>query len=103
MSYTSIFTSLSTIISALSGMMFWNENLEWSHVVGIALMLVSFVLAVDKRADKNGFSWRWLLLCIVCFFTTGAIGVMQKAHQSSVYRPQLGAFLIVAFAVSFLT
>ncbi|MBE6697899.1 MAG: hypothetical protein E7581_05190, partial [Ruminococcaceae bacterium] len=34
------------------------------------------------------------------FAATGGIGVMQKVHQSSVYRNELNAFLIIAFVSS---
>ena len=100
MSYTSVFISFSTLISALSGVAFFGESLGWTQYVGIPLMLVSFVLAVDKQGEDKGFSFTWLLLSLLSFFTTGGIGIMQKVHGSSVYKEEINAFLVIAFATS---
>lgn len=53
MSYTSVIISFSTLISALSGAMFFNESLSWAHILGIALMLASFVLAAKSDGDEK--------------------------------------------------
>lgn len=103
MSYTTVITSFSTLITALSGAMFFDEHLDAIQIVGIALVLASFVLAVKQDDEKKSANLKWLLLCIVAFVMTGGIGIMQKVHQSSVYREELNAFLIVAFAVATLS
>ena len=101
MSYTTLIVSFSTLISAVSGALFFGESIGVSQIVGIALMLISFLLAVERKEGENKTSMRWLLLCLVAFFSCGGIGVMQKIHQSSPYRQELGAFLIIAFAACF--
>ena len=101
MAYTTVIVSFSTLITALSGALFFGESLSPSKIVGIVLMLASFTMA--NGSGGNGgkrASVRWLLLCIVSFLSTGAIGIMQKVHQTSVYHAELNAFLILAFAVS---
>ncbi len=100
MSYTTVIMSFSTLISALSGLFFFGESVAVSQLIGIVLMLFSFVLAVDKKDGEKSASLRWLILCIICFFLTGGIGIMQKIHQSSDFRGELNGFLIIAFAVS---
>ena len=40
MSYTSVIVSFSTLLSALSGVMFFGESIGWAQIVGILLMLV---------------------------------------------------------------
>ena len=100
MSYTSVIISFSTLISALSGAMFFNESLSWAHILGIALMLASFVLAAKSDGDEKKANSKWLFLCLIAFAATGAIGIMQKVHQSSEYRSELNAFLIIAFVAS---
>ena len=100
MSYTSVIISFSTLISALSGVLFFHETLGWAQIVGMLLMLVSFVLATEPRAGEKRATWRWLALCLVAFFATGGIGIMQKVHQSSSHKGELSAFLILAFATS---
>ena len=100
MSYTSVIISFSTLISALSGVMFFGESLGWAQIVGIVLMLVSFILAAKSDSGEKKANVKWLFLCLIAFAATGGIGVMQKVHQSSEYRNELNAFLIIAFVSS---
>lgn len=100
MSYTNVICSFSTIISALSGALFFGESLNAMHIIGMVLMAGSFLLAVEKNAGQKSTGIRWLVYCIITFTCTGAIGIMQKLHQSSAYKEELNAFLVIAFAVS---
>ena len=100
MSYTSVIISFSTLISSLSGVMFFDESLGWAQIVGMVLMLASFVLAAKSDVDEKKANLKWLFLCLIAFVATGGIGVMQKVHQSSKYRNELNAFLIIAFVSS---
>lgn len=100
MSYTSVIISFSTLISSLSGVMFFDESLGWAQIVGMVLMLASFVLAAKNDVDEKKANLKWLFLCLIAFVATGGIGVMQKVHQSSEYRDELNAFLIIAFVSS---
>lgn len=102
MSYTMLITSFSTLIPTLSGVLFFGEYIEIAHVIGIILMIISFFCAVEKGSNEKQMSVKWILFCLVAFLCTGGIGVMQKIHQSSVYKKELNAFLVIAFAVSFL-
>ena len=97
MSYTTVIISFATLISAFSGVAFFNETLSWTQMVGIPLMLTSFVLAVDKSEDDKGFSLRWLGLSFAAFLTVGGIGIMQKLHGNSAYSEESNAFLVIAF------
>ena len=101
LSYTTVIISCSTLISAISGALFFDETLAVAHIIGILLMLVSFALAVERKADEKKASARWLIYCLVAFFCTGGIGIMQKVHQSSAFKEELNAFLVIAFAISF--
>ncbi len=100
LSYTTVIISCSTVISALSGAVFFQETLTWAHIVGIVLMLVSFALATEKNGNQKKANLKWILYCSAAFLSTGFIGVMQKIHQNSPYKDQLNLFLVVAFGVS---
>ena len=102
MSYTTVIVSFSTLISALSGVAFFGESITIWQIIGMVFMLVSFVFAVEKDEEKRKASWRWLTFCLIAFFCCGGIGLMQKIHQSSAYKDELNAFLVIAFATSFL-
>lgn len=101
MSYTSVIISFSTVISALSGVVFFDERLGLAQVVGIVLMLASFLLATERMdGERKQVNLKWIGLCLIAFLANGCIGIMQKIHQSSAYRDELNAFLVIAFASS---
>lgn len=100
LSYTTVIISFSTLISALSGVLFFEESIGPLQIVGMVLMLASFALANGGENGGKRANLRWLLLCVVAFLATGAIGVMQKIHQSSAFKEELNAFLVIAFGVS---
>jgi len=102
--YTTVITSLSMLIPTLSGALIWHESIGPLKIVGIVFMVACLVLSVDggKDAEKRRASFAWLLFCAIAFLFQGGIGVMQKWHQSSAFKEELNAFLVVAFAVSFL-
>lgn len=100
LSYTTVIISFSTLISALSGVLFFGESIGLWQIIGMVLMLASFALANAGENSGKRANLRWLLLCVVAFLATGAIGVMQKIHQSSAFKEELNAFLVIAFGVS---
>ena len=100
-SYTSVLISLSTLIPALSGALFFNESIGVFQIIGMVLLVACFILSVDfSKSDKKA-NLTWLIYTLIAFLCTGAIGVMQKVHQTSEFKNELNAFLIIAFAVSF--
>ena len=98
--YTSVISSLSSLIPALSGAIFWNESIALIQWIGMALMVVCIFLSADFKKDTGKKSIKWLLFCAGTFVTTGFIGVMQKIHQSSEFKGELDMFLIFAFIFS---
>lgn len=102
LSYTSVIVSMSTLIPTLSGLIFWNESVGIAQIIGIILMVICFFLSVNTNGNEKKSSLRWLMYCAITFVCTGAIGVMQKVHQSSNYRHELNSFLLLSFVVSFL-
>lgn len=102
-SYTSVIISMSTVLTALSGMLFFNERIRLTQLFGIALMLVCLVLSVKQESgEQKKKSVRWFLWCIVSCVCSGGVGIMQKIHQSSEHRGELTMFLVIAFLGSFL-
>ncbi len=99
LSYTTVIVSFSTIIPSLSGVLFFGEDLGVAQIIGIVLMLVSFVLAVKSDADEKNkkANLKWLILCVVAFLANGSIGVLQKIQQASAYSDESNAFLIISF------
>ena len=100
LSYTNIIGSCAMVIPALSGMVLYGEVISPAQWAGIVLMLVSFVCAVDRKNGESGASVKWMLYCLGAFLFSGTVGVLQKVHQTSQYKDELGIFLVIAFIVS---
>ena len=88
MSYTSVIISFSTLISALSGVLFFDESLGWAQIVGIVLMLVSFILAAKSDSGEKKANVKWLFLCLIAeesrthtVFTCKYPHLFQKKHS----------------------
>ena len=104
LSYTMVIVAMSTLITALSGVIFWQEDLRPLQLVGIVLMVLCLVLSVKRESKKSGesggrrLSAVWLLLALLAMAFNGGVGILQKTHQSSAHKAELPAFLFVAFA-----
>ena len=99
LSYTNTIVFCAMVVPALSGRVLYGEAVTVGQYVGVVLMLLSFVFSMDKNSRTRGMSLRWLALCVGAFLFNGAVGVLQKVHQNSPEKAQLGMFLIVAFVV----
>ncbi len=99
-SYTTTIISLSTIITALSGWVFWDEELSVFKIIGLIFMVFCFFFAVDRSKDKNSANIKWFLLCMICLISGAVLGLAQKVHQRSDYKAEFNGFLVVAFSIS---
>ena len=101
MHITILVTTCQMIIPTLSGTLIFGEPFSTGKFIAMIFLIFFVYLSLDK--SKSGkINGKWAINCIVCFFSTGFIGVMQKIHQSSVHKNELEAFLAVAFVCSFL-
>ncbi len=98
-SYTTVISSSSTVITAVSGV-FFGETIRATQYIGIGFLIISFVLAVEKKNDEKKASLKWFIFTLCCFAFQGTIGILQKVHQSSQYKDELNTFLVIAFSVS---
>ncbi len=101
-SYTSVIISLSTLIPTVSGAIFWNEKIVAVQFIGIALLVICFILSVNFTDKSKKAGIKWLLFSFSAFVATGFIGIMQKIHQTSVHKDELDSFLIISFLFSFI-
>lgn len=100
LSYTTVIASSSTVITALSGCIFWGEQIKITQIIGIVLMLGCLFCSVKKDDSKANTSIKWLILCLLAMLFSGGVGIMQKIHQSSEHAGELYAFLVIAFEIS---
>ena len=100
MSLSTVIISFSTVFTAASGAIFYGETITWSHIVGIVLMLMSFIFAANKNKDDKKASFKWLIVCVCASVFCGMIGILQKVHQTSAYKLELNEFLLISFLLS---
>lgn len=102
MAFTMVIVSCSTVFTALSGFFFFEEQIGLFQLCGIALMVGSFVFATEKKDGEKKGGFLWLLFSFLAFACAGAVGFMQKTHQTSeAHKGELNSFLILSFIVSF--
>jgi drug/metabolite transporter (DMT)-like permease len=100
-SYTSVIISMSTVITALSGALFFGESLRINQLIGIAMMLGCLALSVRQDDEEKKKTVRWFACCLIGCVCSAGVGLMQKIHQGSDFRGELTMFLIIAFVCSF--
>lgn len=96
-SYTTVIISMSTLMSAVSGTLFWDEKITFLQCIGMALMVACILFSTELKGNNKKKSLKWILYCAAAFITCGGIGIMQKIHQTSPYKDELNGFLIVSF------
>lgn len=98
LSYTTVMISLSTVITALSGAIFYKESLNILKIIGIIFMIFCFVLAIDRSKDQDVVKSKiWFFFSILSFFCCAGVGLLQKAHQESTGKEQIVGFLFYSF------
>ena len=81
LSYTTVIISSATVITALSGCIFWHEQIKITQIIGIALMTVCLVCSVKKDDAKTKTSLKWLFMCLIAMLFSGGVGIkIGRAH-----------------------
>ena len=98
MHITLLIVTSSMIIPTLSGVLF-GESVSIYKILCVVVLLFFIYLSLDKVGNIKA-SGKWFLLCMLSFVLSGSIGVLQKVHQSTVYKGETGGFLFSAFLCS---
>ena len=99
MSYSVLFTYLSMLIPTIFGVVYYGSMTTGAQIVGIILMLVTFVLSCELKGDTK-VSIKWILAVFASFLGWGLVGVCQQLHQNSQYADELIGFLLWTFIFS---
>ncbi len=85
------------LLPTAAGVLYWHEKMTLLKFVGILLLLAAMLL-ISAKDDRKAASSGWQGKAFAAMAMSGAVGVMQKLHQSSPHRAESGAFLTIAFA-----
>ena len=80
-----------TVFSAIA----WQESFSVMKIIGIALIVVSFVIGVEKKGGKGGKAW--FAISLLSMVTAGVIGITQKIFAKSTHTAELNGMLILNF------
>ncbi len=98
--YSYVIMYFSTVITSLSGFIFWSEQISWLQMVGIVFMLSCFYFAVQNKSEDKKANLKWFILSLTSMCAVAAIGLLQKIHQLSEFKNELMGFMFIAFLSS---
>lgn len=101
MHITILITTSSMILPAISGAVFFSEEFSIGKSVAM-IALILFIYLSLKKEHTETINKKWILYCFISFLCQGAIGIIQKIHQTSAHKNELFLFLAVSFLFSFL-
>ncbi len=100
MHITLLITTSSMIIPTMSGV-FFGEHFSIQKLLLVFVLIGFIYLSLDK-SESLKVNKKWLFFCAAAFVLQGSIGVLQKIHQTSVYRAETSGFLFAGFICSFI-
>ena len=95
---SSLFYSCGFIIPTIWGCIYFQEGINALHIIGIVLILASFIVSVEKKEDKP-FNWKWLIAALGGTLFSGLVGVVQKLFGAQAIEYSLDLFLCTSFAI----
>ena len=97
---TSLFTSLSLIVTTLWGFAFWDETLAVTVVIGLLLDCLAIVLCLySKKKEKKGVSWKWLGYAVLAMVGNAGCSIIQRTQQMQFHGAH--GKMLMAFATFF--
>ena len=95
---TSLIVSCSLLVPSVYGMLFLNEPVGFSLILGTVLLVISLVL-INYEKDPTPTTWKWLLLVAFAFLGNGSCSTVQKLQQTKFGESGKNVFMIVALAM----
>ena len=84
------------MLPTLFGSIYYKEEINALHIIGLGLIIVSFVFSVKKEEGKN-FNLGWLIAALGGLFFSGMVGIMQKLFANEYSQYKMDNFLCMAF------
>lgn len=100
-SLTVMAVNLSMLFPSLVSVIFYDESLTLTRIIGIILTVISFTLTVDLKF-KEGFSRSWFIFTSVTALANACIGITQKIFGASDVSGEKSSFVACSYALAFL-
>ena len=94
---SSLFYSCGFIVPTVWGALYYGEPVHYLQIVGIAIIIISFILCVEKENGKK-FNIKWFIYALGGTIFSGLLGVVQKLFGKGYADTySLDVFLSVSF------
>jgi drug/metabolite transporter (DMT)-like permease len=93
---SSLFYACGFLLPTFMGVLFYDESASLPQLIGVALILLSFVVSSGKGERPTA---KWFLMVFTALFFNGAAGMTQKIFRMSAHGDEMSAFMIIAFLV----
>lgn len=87
----------SVLLALLFSVAYWGERLKETQLIGIAVMLVAFVLLNLKGLSFSGGKKGYLPWVAVLFFSNGVYGILMDAQQRVNRQAERNEMIIITF------
>ena len=98
LSLTALFVSYWLIVPILYGLIFLHEPVSLPFVAGLALLLLSLLLA-NKKTAHVPITPKWIVSVVLAFLGNGLCSIFQQMQQRAHNWQYKNEFMIVALAV----
>ncbi|MBR4768622.1 MAG: EamA family transporter [Lachnospiraceae bacterium] len=97
-SLTQLIVSMSLIVAAVWGILFWGESLTWLVAAGLMFAVAALVLTIySGRRESRKVSFKWVLFVLLAFVGNASCTITQRTEQM-MFHGQYGNMLM-AFAM----
>lgn len=97
---TSLFVSLSLILTTIWGFLFWNAKVTVPVIIGLVLVVIAIYLCLyTKDKSEKALSLKWLFFVLLAFFGNAGCTIVQRTQQVR-FNGQYGSMLML-FATFF--
>ena len=96
---SSLMYSCGFVVPSLLGALIFQEPITLTQILGLIVMIISFVLAnLPRKAEKM--KLRWLFWILAAMLSSGMIGLTQKLYSTLSKGADLDSLLTVAFLIA---
>ena len=79
---TSLFLSLSLLLTTIWGFLFWNSEITPLVIIGLILVVCAIALCLYTREkDEKSFSWKWLFYILLACLSNAGCSIVQRTQQ----------------------
>lgn len=93
--------SFGFVLPTLSGWLFWGEDVSVFAAIGIVMVFPVLIISGtgSKKGGAEAQGKKYIIYLIIAMLCSGALGIVQKIQQKSVYANQKNTFILLAFFV----